>query len=594
MSESRRLIVTSALPYVNNVPHLGNVVGCVLPADIYTRYMRDVKGREVLFIAGVDEYGTATEMKARELGITCKELCDRNYDIHKEGYDWFKIDPDCYGRTSQPNGDPSSPDLEWAHTTITRDIYNRLVEVGAVIEQEEVVWYCDEIEAFVADRYILSECYHCGNERADGDQCDQCGQLLSTDRLVNPRYKPNPSYALTRKTTSNLYLDLPSIWSSKNMDAWFESNREGWSESASSITTNWVDKKGLKPRSITRDLKWGTRVPDTEKFGTAYSSKVFYVWFDAPIGYLSIMENQIGRTEALRWWNKDAELVQFMAKDNVPFHSIIFPATLAPLDSFDSGDTYGLPQKVRIASSDYLMYEGQKFSKSKNTGLFCDDVIRISAELKIDADLFRLYLTYVRPETGDSNFVTNENGMVDFHNSILINNLGNMCHRIRSILFQYGKKHQKTLTQYDATSEEVPEVDLIIGFHKDVQRSQTAFEEQMKAIRLRDALKTLFEVSSRCNQLVNEVKPWEYTKRETTDIPPLFYEFMVSTYLTIRWIGQNIAPFAPGIGQQILTDFPLPDTDVITLPVPESKPKPMFTPLEPIDLAAVLPENFGE
>jgi methionyl-tRNA synthetase len=582
MSAEKKLIVTSALPYVNNVPHLGNVVGCVLPADVYARYMKNIKKREVLFVGGVDEYGTATEMKARELGISCKELCDQNYDIHKEAYDWFKISFDCYGRTSQPNGDPADPDLTWPHTKITREIYDELVKTEAVIEQEEVVWYCEEIGAYVADRYILSECYHCGHDGADGDQCDQCGNLLSTERLVNPRYKPNPSYSLTRQTTTNLYLNLPEIWKDHRMAEWFESNRGTWSGAADSITSNWVEKKGLKPRSITRDLKWGTRVPQTEKYGDTYSSKVFYVWFDAPIGYLSIMEHQIGREAGLAWWNKDSELVQFMAKDNVPFHSIIFPATLAPLKSDGS---YQLPSSVRIAASDYLMYEGQKFSKSKNTGLFCDDVIRISTALDLDPDLFRLYLIYIRPETGDSNFVTNEYGLIDFHNSILINNLGNMCHRIRSILFQYGKKHQKTLTQYDSEIDERSVPDPIGAFHEKVEKLRAAFERQMEDIRLRDALKTLFEVSACCNVLINEVKPWEYTKRERSEIAPLFYEFVMYIYHTIRWIGQNIEPFAPGIGAQILSDFPIGEKDsVITITAPESKPKPIFSPLEQIDV----------
>jgi len=588
MTEKKKLIITSALPYVNNVPHLGNVVGCVLPADIYTRYMRNIKKRDVLFIAGVDEYGTATEMKARELGISCKALCDKNLEIHKEGYDWFKISPDCYGRTSQPNGDPTTPDLSWPHTSITRTIYNELVESGAVIEQDEKVWYCAEIGSYVADRYILSECYHCGNECADGDQCDQCGQLLSTDKLVNPRYKPNPSFALTMQTTSNLYLNLPQIWEDYKMNEWFATNRSSWSKSADAITESWITDKGLKPRSITRDLQWGTQVPDTKQYGNRYGSKVFYVWFDAPIGYLSIMEKQIGCEESHRWWNRDSELIQFMAKDNVPFHSIIFPSTLAPLNT-DS--TYSLPQNVRIASSDYLLYEGQKFSKSKNIGLFCNDVIRISADLNVDADLFRLYLTYVRPETGDSNFVMNQNGLIDFHNSILINNLGNLCHRIRSILFQYGKKHRQTLTQYDSIfsrdSNASSEDDFIAKFHLDIKRTQLTFENQMDDIRLRDALKTLFEVSSRCNQLVNEVKPWEYINinKAQSDISPLFYDFMISIYLTIRWIGQNIEPFAPGIGAQILLDFQIQDEhDNIYINAPESKPNPMFTPLEYIDM----------
>jgi len=304
------------------------------------------------------------------------------------------------------------------------------------------------------------------------------------------------------------------------------------------------------------------------------------VWFDAPIGYLSIMEKAIGRETALSWWNKDAELVQFMAKDNVPFHSIIFPATLAPLQN-----GYALPDTMRIASTDYLMYEGNKFSKSKNTGLFCDDVERIASDLDLDADLFRAYLIYIRPETNDSNFVLNENGFVDFVNSILIHNLGNMCHRIRSILFQYSKKHSETMTQYDSKIEERSSDDLLRKFYQDVQAFYNTFEHHMDEIRLRDAIKAVFEVSARCNVLINEIKPWEHVKKDRDEIPPIFYEFMIAIYHTIRWIGMSIEPFMPGVGQIILTDFPIDEIEnVITIIAPSSKPKPIFTPLEYIDI----------
>lgn len=578
--KNKRLVITSALPYVNNVPHLGNVVGCVLSADVYARYMRTIEKRDVLFIGGVDEYGTATEMKARELGISCKELCDKNYDIHKTAYDWFKISFDCYGRTSQPNGNPLDVDSSWPHTTITHEIYEKLVESDVVIECEEVVWYCDEINAYIADRFIISDCYHCGSTKADGDQCDTCGNLLDTAKLVNPRYKPNPSFTLSKRTTSNLYLDLPKIWSLHNMDDWFKSNSNSWTGAAESITSNWLST-GLKPRSITRDLKWGTRVPDTQKFGNSYASKVFYVWFDAPIGYLSIMEKEIGKDEALQWWNKDNEVVQFMAKDNVPFHSIIFPATLAPLEN-----TYELSQQLRIASTDYLMYEGQKFSKSKNTGLFCDDVMLIAKNLNIDSDFFRLYLIYIRPETGDSNFVLNKTGFVDFVNSILINNLGNMCHRVRSILYQYGVKHTTSLTQYDSealTNDKSKKI-FVSDFYRDVQEYKIIFENQMKDIKLRDGLKTILDISSRCNLLINDVRPWEYVKLEKSEIPSLFYDFIVSIYCTIIWIGQNIESFAPGLGSQIQKDFTFTEIDnILTIQTPKSKPNPMFSQLEYID-----------
>jgi methionyl-tRNA synthetase len=575
--KNKKLVITSALPYVNNTPHLGNVVGCVLSADVYARYTRTVKGRDVLFIGGVDEYGTATEMKARELGISCKELCDQNYAIHKKSYDWFNIQFDCYGRTSQPNGNPYEVDCDWPHTNITREIYTNLVKNKSIVEQKEIVWYCKEINECVADRYIISTCYHCGSEKADGDQCDSCGKLLSTYKLINPKYKPNPDYVLESVTTTNLYIDLPNIWTEHKMEDWFDKNKQSWSNTARSITESWLEN-GLKSRSVTRDLKWGTRVPDTDKYSDKYTDKVFYVWFDAPIGYLSIMENVIGRNSSLKWWNTDSEIVQFMAKDNVPFHSIVFPLTLAAnkkrhnteyKDNIEYNN-YGLPDIVKIASTDYLMYEGGKFSKSKNLGLFCDDVIKISTDLNIDSDLWRAYLIYIRPETNDSNFVLNESGFVDFVNSILIGNLGNMTHRIRSIVVQYNKKHGEMTECKDNDSE------LLLNFNNKCDELYLKFIKQMDEIKLREAFKTLLSISSECNVLINQIEPWKYVKLDKENIAPIFYEFIFVIYESISKIGRYIEPFMPNTGKQIQLDF-----EVISCP---NKPMPMFSRLENIDL----------
>lgn len=578
--KNKKLVITSALPYVNNTPHLGNVVGCVLSADIYARYARTILGRDVLFIGGVDEYGTATEMKARELGISCKDLCDKNYAIHKESYDWFNINFDCYGRTSQPNGDPHDVDLEWPHTNITREIHTNMVNNNSILELEETVCYCKEIDAFVADRYIISTCYYCGSDKADGDQCDLCGRLLSTDKLVNPKYKPNPDYALESVKTTNLYIDLPSIWEQHKMQNWFDSNKDMWSNNAKSITESWLGN-GLKPRSVSRDLKWGTRVPDTKKYGDKYTDKVFYVWFDAPIGYLSIMENAIGRNNSLEWWNKDSELVQFMAKDNVPFHSIVFPATLAAnknkysvkyKDNIEYKN-YELPDKVRIASTDYLMYEGGKFSKSKNTGLFCDDVIKISNDLELDSDIWRAYLIYVRPETNDSNFVLNESGFVDFVNSILIGNLGNMTHRIRSILFKYNKKYGEILNNDETKTDECKPIS---DFKNNCDKLYLKFTKYMDEIKLCAAFKTLLKISSECNVLINQIEPWKYIKMEKKDIPDIFNKFVFRIYEAIHKLGKYLEIVMPNAGKQIQLDF----ENISCL----DKPEPMFARLENIDL----------
>lgn len=575
--QDNRVVVTSALPYVNNIPHLGNIIGCVLSADVYARFLKIVK-KDVLFVGGVDEYGTASEMKAMELGITCKELCDMNYIKHKEAYDWFRINFDCYGRTSQPDGTPEKADLTWPHTFITHDIYKKLVDSGFVIEQEEKVFYCEEIKSFVADRYIIGTCPYCKSEKADGDQCDSCGNLLSTDKIINPKYKPNPSYEVTVVLTKNLFLNLPEIWKKYDMDKWFDKNKKTWSDSAQTITEDWL-KKGIKPRSITRDLKWGTKVPYTNIFKDDYSSKVFYVWFDAPIGYLSIIENSLGKSKALEWWNKNTQLVQFMAKDNVPFHSIVFPSTLAPINQ-----GYELPENITIASTEYLLFEGNKFSKSKNTGLFCDDVMRISEDLDLDPDLWRAYLIYIRPESNDSNFVMNGEGFVDFINFILINNIGNLVHRVKSIMYQYYTKHNVNGKVKYYHCPDMKHDKIIKEFIKNTDRLSDIYAKYMSDFRFSLALKTVLNQSSECNNFINKIEPWKYIKMRTEDIPEIFFEFLCHIFTEIRYIGQNLEPIMPNIGKKIRTDFEYDYLDGSDIKFGKTKPEPMFKILEEIDL----------
>jgi methionyl-tRNA synthetase len=349
LNKIQQTIITSALPYVNNVPHLGNVVGCVLSADCYARWMRNCckkmdldPKKYVLFVGGVDEYGTASEMKAREEGISCKELCDRYEKIHNDIYRWWNISFDCYGRTSQPNGNPQDVQEDWPHTAITYDIYKKLAKNGYLIELEERVMRCPDIDRVVADRFIIGTCPLCMSIRAKGDQCDDCGKPLDAVDLINPLYKPDPSFKLIPTTTKNIFINLPHILEKEIglQKEWFHNNWEKWSMNAKEITNEWLER-GLKPRSITRDLQWGTKVPHTSEFGDRYKDKVFYVWFDAPIGYISITEKCLGKESEYWWKNKDCELVQFMAKDNVPFHTIIFPLTL-------KGSHYTEIDKIRI------------------------------------------------------------------------------------------------------------------------------------------------------------------------------------------------------------------------------------------------------
>ena len=307
--DQRNVLITSALPYVNNVPHLGNIIGCVLSADVFARYSR-LRGYNTLYVCGTDEYGTATETKALEEGVSCQALCDKYHKLHVQTYKWFDIDFDHFGRTTTPQ-----------QTEIAQDIYLKLEKKNHVFEDTVTQLYCEKHGSFLADRFVEGTCPLCGYDDARGDQCDKCGKLLNATELVNPRCKLDNATPVVRNS-KHLFLNLTDL--QPTLENWFhKTSQEGfWSTNSSNITQNWL-KEGLKPRCITRDLKWGTAVPKE-----GFENKVFYVWFDAPIGYLSITANYTNDWE--KWWKNpdNVKLYQFMGKDNVPFHTVIFPSTL--------------------------------------------------------------------------------------------------------------------------------------------------------------------------------------------------------------------------------------------------------------------------
>ena len=301
VKDKRNILITSALPYVNNVPHLGNIIGCVLSADVYARYCR-LAGYNTIYICGTDEYGTATETKAIEENKTCQEICDYYFKIHRDIYEWFDCDFDHFGRTTTKEQTQISQKIFW-------DCHNN----GFTYQETTDQLYCEKCSKFLADRLVLGTCYLCKFDDAKGDQCDKCGKLLDALLLVNPKCKVCSTTPVIKQST-NLYLDLAEI--QEQLENWVdESSVKGeWSKNSISTTKAWL-KEGLKGRCITRDLKWGTPVPLE-----GFTDKVFYVWFDAPIGYLSITNTYTQNWE--KWWKNpdEVQLYQFMGKDNVPFH----------------------------------------------------------------------------------------------------------------------------------------------------------------------------------------------------------------------------------------------------------------------------------
>ena len=408
----RNVLVTSALPYVNNVPHLGNIIGCVLSADVYARFCR-ARGYNCIYICGTDEYGTATETKALEEGLSCQDICDKYYAIHKDVYDWFDISFDKFGRTPTRY-----------QTEIGQESFAELQRNGYLVEQTMEQLYSEALQKFLADRFVIGTCPKCRYEDARGDQCDACGALLNPTELIDPRCKVTGTTPVVRETR-HIFLDLPKL--SNSLQSYIEktSSHGGWSPNCMNVTKAWMDQ-GLKVRCITRDLKWGTPVPLD-----GFENKVFYVWFDAPIGYVSITASYCGDSWRAWWipseyYGKDeapeVELVQFMGKDNVPFHTVIFPAT-----QIGTGRPWTMMRSISV--TEYLNYEDGKFSKSRGVGVFGND----AKDTGIAVDVWRYYLLAVRPESQDAAFQWDD--FAAKNNAELNDNLGNFINRTLKFIF---------------------------------------------------------------------------------------------------------------------------------------------------------------
>jgi len=459
----KKRLITSALPYVNNIPHLGNLIQ-VLSADVFARFCR-LEGYETLYICGTDEYGTATETRALEEGISPRELCDRYYAVHKDIYDWFTIAFDKFGRTSCPE-----------HTGITQDIFLHLDRNGYIREKTIDQLYCGTCARFLADRYVRGLCPHCGYPEARGDQCENCGKLLEPTELLEPRCGVCGG-APSIRSTRHLYIDLPAV--RPLLEKWIgqASVRGFWSRNAVKMTEAWI-RDGLKERAITRDLKWGIPVPKK-----GFEDKVFYVWFDAPIGYISITASHTGDWE--KWWRNpgEVELFQFIGKDNIPFHTVIFPASL-----LGSGQTWTMLH--HMSSTEYLNYESGKFSKSKGIGIFGTD----ARDTGIPADVWRFYIFYNRPETSDYLFTWKD--FQEKVNSELIGNLGNLVNRTLTFISRY----------YDGKVPPGPADD---GFIREIGPLVERIRAHYDRAELREAFRETLALSSFGNKAFQDGEPWK-------------------------------------------------------------------------------------
>ncbi|MDR0524308.1 MAG: methionine--tRNA ligase [Spirochaetaceae bacterium] len=511
----KRRLITSALPYVNNVPHLGNLIQ-VLSADAFARFCR-LRGYDTLYVCGTDEYGTATENRAAEEGISPRELCDRYHGLHRTVYQWFNIAFDEFGRTSAP-----------IQTEVVQGIFQNLDAQGFVTEHTIEQLYCGQCRRFLADRYVRGVCPQCGYRDARGDQCEACGKLLDPTDLQEPRCASCGS-SPSLESTKHLYIDLPKI--RDRLDPWLKNaSREGfWSYNAIQMTQAWL-RDGLRERAITRDLKWGIPVPKP-----GYETKVFYVWFDAPIGYISIT-GALGAKSSPNWqsftdswWKnpKNVELFQFIGKDNIPFHTVIFPSSL-----LGTGEAWTMLH--HISSTEYLNYESGKFSKSKGVGVFGTDAM----ETGIQPDVWRFYIFYNRPEKADALFTWKD--FQERVNSELIGNLGNLVNRTVSFVNRY---YAGIIPQEPGN----PAFREILGNYK------TEIAEKLERVELRDAFRRIFDLCSFGNKTFQEGEPWRTRKENPRAAAGLIRDLC---YL-IRDAAVMLHPYIPGSAEKILSFFGL-------------------------------------
>ena len=518
-NSKKNILITSALPYVNNVPHLGNIIGCVLSADVFARFMR-LMGENTLYICGTDEYGTATETTALKEKCTPQELCDKYHKIHKYIYEWFDIDFDYFGRTSTE-----------LHTQITQDIFLSLQKNNCIKKIEIEQFRCKNCNMVLSDRFIYGTCYHgdCKYEKARGDQCDKCGKLCNALELINPKCKMCDASPEKFKSF-HYFLNLPGV--EEKLRPWIEKTSvEGnWSQNCRAITKGFISE-GLKERCITRDLKWGVKVPGDDP---DMKNKVFYVWFDAPIGYISITANFVGKENWENWWKnpEHVKLYQFMGKDNVTFHTVIFPSTL-----IGTNENWTLVHQ--LSTTEYLNYEKTKFSKANSVGVFGDH----AKSTGIPSEVWRYYLLSNRPETSDTDFKWDD--FTAKNNNELLANLGNLVNRVLVFTTKHfnGKVPKYHEDKIEATEKE---------FLQNTMNKFKNYIKAMKNVEIREGIKIFMEISSLGNGYLQNTKPWDLMKKK--DDKNILIKAETIIYILnsfLRLLGALAEPFMPSFSAKL-------------------------------------------
>jgi len=501
-----KVLVACAWPYVNYLPHLGTLVQ-VLSADVVARYYR-LKGEDVVMVSGSDEHGTPIEIEAVRLGISPKQLTDK---IHAKVVELFKkwgFSFDNYTRTENP-----------IHIEFVQDHHRKIYSNGYIFTQETEMLYCTRCERFLPDRFVEGKCPYCGHESARGDQCDVCGRLLEPTLLIEPYCAICKNKPIVKKT-KQWYFDLPKF--SEKLSNYISDNKQ-LPINARNFSLNLI-KEGLKPRAMTRDVEWGIAAPFPEAEG-----KTFYVWFENVLGYISAAIEYFKTREELEkwrefWFNKDAKSLFFIGKDNIPFHTIIFPALLLA-----SGENYNLPWNV--SATEFLQFGGEKASKSQRVGIFIDEALEL-----LPADYWRYFLMATRPETKDSNFSWEI--LIEKVNADLNDTFGNFIHRTLAFINTQFNSEVPQPTTLDKNDEQILEA---------LKERVESIARDIEDCKLQSAANNVISISRMGNQYLNEKEPWNLIKKDKSKAENIIY---VATRI-VKALAIVSAPFIPFSAEEL-------------------------------------------
>ena len=519
-----KYLITSALPYINGIKHLGNLVGSLLPADVYARYLRQ-QGHQVLFISGTDEHGTPAELSATQANLPVETYCKTMFETQQKIYEGFRLSFDYFGRSSSHK-----------NHELTKKIFQKLDAEGLISERSVKQIFSVKDDRFLPDRYVIGQCPYCEYELARGDQCDGCGRLLEATELRSPRSAITPDSPLEIREAKHLYFSLSQLQA--RLEQWVNSCTDNWPPLTSGIAHKWF-QEGLHDRCITRDIHWGIKVPKE-----GYQEKVFYVWFDAPNAYVS-MTQEWAETKSAdweEWWkneSNDIKYVQFMAKDNVPFHAIFWPGML-----IGTNENWKLVDIIKGFS--WLTYDGGKFSTSQQRGIFTDTALEL-----FPADYWRYYLLTIVPESTDSDFTFSH--FAATVNKDLADILGNFINRFEALLKRYWNN-----------CIPISNPDTEFNLPTKCKEIIADFQTNLEALSFRKAIHALRNLWSLGNEYIAAAEPWKVVKSDFDRASAI----MVTCYNLLRLIAVASSPIVPTISERLFT-FLSCDSNPATLTIDE-------------------------